>query len=346
MAKIAGLFLRSTDTFIRFLELLGSAAILGIFSYFLACLARGGLPIATWMRAVEGISGAGVLYTLFGVVLTFFLGGVTIFALLGILLDLAFCGAFAYVAYATRGGIHCGGDTNEAFFGNGNTGIGNSSATPRVICDLEKTCFILAIILCGLFLLSAVVQLALWLNHKKEKKYGPGPSNNYTSGSGKRSRFGRKNKASAVPVVEKTPVNNHARHADRDLELGATDMRPSADTAVDSGAAYGGSENKYFKDSHQNPRSETFPEPTVPAVEPQNRQTRRNEGYGEGNMRSAAVTPAAETQPALNSAAVHLEPPSNTDAEWVHQVSNNPNNVPYGGTSYPSQNTYGRVNNY
>ena len=197
----------------------------------------------------------------------------------------------------------------------------------------------------GLFLLSAVFQLVLWLNHKKEKKYGPGPSNNYTSGSGKRSRFGRKNKTTAAPAVEKTHVNTHARHADRDIELGATDMRPSADTAVENGI-YGGSENKYFKEPHQNRRSETYPEPTVPAVEPQGRKTRRDEGYGDRNMRSAAVPPAAEIQPALNSAAVHLEPPSNTNAEWVHEVSNNPSNVPYGGTSYPGQNTYGRANNY
>ena len=189
-------------------------------------------------------------------------------------------------------------------------------------------------------------QLALWLNHKKEKKYGPGPSNDYTSGSGKRSRFGRKNKATAVPVVEKTHVDTHARHTNRDIELGATDIRPSADTAVENGAGYGGSENKYFKEPHHNRRSDTYPEPTVPAVESPSRQTRHNEGYGEGNMRSAAVPPAPETHPALNSAAVHLEPPGNTDAEWVHQVSNNPNNVPYGGSTYPGQNTYGRANNY
>ena len=198
----------------------------------------------------------------------------------------------------------------------------------------------------GLFLLSAAFQLALWLNHKKEKKYGPGPSNNYTSGSGRRSRFGRKNKTTAAPVVEKAHVNTHARHADRDIELGATDIRPSADTAVEHGAAYGGSENKYFKEPHQNRRSETYPEPTVPVVGPHGRQTRRDEGYGERDMHSAAVPPAVETQPALNSAAVHLESPSNTNAEWVHEVSNNPNNVPYGGTSYPGQNTYGRANNY
>lgn len=373
MAKTAGLFLRSTDTFIRVLEFLASAAILGIFSYFLASLSKGSLPIATWMRAVEGIAGAATLYTLFGVVLTLFLGGITIFAILGILLDLAFCGAFGYVAYATRGGIHCGGSTDESFFGNGAAGITSSSASPSVICDLEKTCFILAIILwydllkslshfvdanrtcSGLFLLSAVFQMALWMNHKKEKKYGPGPSNGYTSGSGKRSRFGRHQKeeaAFAAPIVEKEVVNTHARHGDRDIEKGATDMRPSADTVGEPGTAYGGSDHKYFKEPTNNRHSATYPEPTVPVINSQarnaaSRQTHHTEEQlGGGNMRSANVPPAAQTQRSLNANAVHLEPPANTDAGWVHEVSNNPANTSYGTPSYPGQTSYGRSANY
>ncbi|MCJ1473262.1 hypothetical protein MMC13_001913 [Lambiella insularis] len=355
MAKIAGVLLRSTDTFIRFLEFLASAAILGIFSYFLACLARGSLPIAIWMRAVEGIAGAATLYTLLGVILTFFLGGITVFAFLGILLDLAFCGAFGYVAYATRGGIHCGGSTDESFFGNGNTGIGNSSASPRVICDLEKTCFILAIILCGLFLLSAVFQLALWMNHKKEKKYGPGPSNGYTSGSGKRSRFGRSNKkdaALAAPVIEQEAANTHPRHRDRDIEMGATDIRPSADTAVEPGTAYGGQDNKYFKEPNRDRHSTTYPEPTVPVMDGKARhasprQARQTEDELVGsNMHSVHEAPISPPQPALNANAVHLEPPTNTDAGWVHEVSNNPANTSLGSAIYPGQNSYGRAQNY
>lgn len=37
-----------------------------------------------------------------------------------------------------------------------------------------------------LFLLSALVQLALGRHHQKEKRYGPSPANNYTRGSGDR----------------------------------------------------------------------------------------------------------------------------------------------------------------
>ena len=146
--SIGGILLRTSSTSIRFLELLASAAILGIFSYFLAELHSAGDAIPTWMRAVEGLAGAATLYTLLAVLLTFFLGGIMVFAFLAIILDILFIGAFIYVAYETRGGArNCGTVTNELFFGPGITTMGNSSASARVICDLEKTVFILAIIL-------------------------------------------------------------------------------------------------------------------------------------------------------------------------------------------------------
>lgn len=145
---VGGILIRTSSTTVRFLQLLAAAAILGIFSYFLATQSRNGGPIAIWMRAVEGIAGAATLYTLLAVLLTFFLGGITIFAFLAILLDIAFIGAFIAVAWYTRGGArNCENLANEDFFGNGPDGINGSSASPRTICNLDKTCFILAIIL-------------------------------------------------------------------------------------------------------------------------------------------------------------------------------------------------------
>ena len=48
----------------------------------------------------------------------------------------------------------------------------------------------------GLFLLSLLTEIALMRHHKKEKRFGPSPTNNYSSGSGKRFGFmnRRKNK--------------------------------------------------------------------------------------------------------------------------------------------------------
>ena len=300
--SIGGILFRTSSTSVRFLEFLACAAILGIFSYFLSCLHSGGLAIPTWMRAVEGLAGAATLYTLLAVLLTFFLGGIIVFAFLGIILDILFIGAFIYVAYENRGAArNCGTVTNEAFFGTGVTSIGNSSASPRVICDLQKTVFILAIILWYdlsqnspfpksqlttkpsslLFLISAIVQLLLGKHSQKEKRYGPGPSNNYTAGSGKRSRFGRR--AKAAPVANDT--DTHIRTT-RDVEAGTamTDMRPSADTAV-TDQPYGGTENKYFEQTAH----------------------RANERGLEGNLQRG---PDVQAQPAYGqgTGAIHLEP--------------------------------------
>ena len=61
------------------------------------------------MKAVEGMSGAAVIYTAFASLLTCFLGGVTFFAMLAIILDVLFCAAMVAVAILTRGGRHTGG---------------------------------------------------------------------------------------------------------------------------------------------------------------------------------------------------------------------------------------------
>lgn len=61
------------------------------------------------MKAVEGMSGAAVIYTAFATLLTCFLGGLTVFAILAILLDVLFCAAMVAVAVLTRGGRHTSG---------------------------------------------------------------------------------------------------------------------------------------------------------------------------------------------------------------------------------------------
>lgn len=53
---------------------------------------------------MEGLTGAGVLYTVFAVLLTCILGGHRVFAFIAIFLDILFCGAFIAVAVLTRDG--------------------------------------------------------------------------------------------------------------------------------------------------------------------------------------------------------------------------------------------------
>ena len=61
------------------------------------------------MRAIEGISGGACIYTAFATLLTCFLGGLTFFAFLAILLDICFLGAFIAIAILARDGVHTNG---------------------------------------------------------------------------------------------------------------------------------------------------------------------------------------------------------------------------------------------
>jgi hypothetical protein len=151
-----GLALKSFSLFLRFIEFCCAAIIIGIFSYFLAALHNHGLPIATYVKAVEGISGAAVIYTIFALLLVCCLGGIAFFSVLGMLLDFCFAGAFIYIAWATRGGDgSCKGNVNTPF-GSGNTYVDNSvpkgtggfTKLPGLhqSCQLETACFAVAIV--------------------------------------------------------------------------------------------------------------------------------------------------------------------------------------------------------
>lgn len=78
-------------------------------------------------------------------------------------------------------------------------------------------------------------------HHKKEKRYGPSPSNDYTAGSGKkRGLFARKNKGTdytrdaelatagvpAAGVVTEKPVNTHMRPSHETGYTGSTVASP------------------------------------------------------------------------------------------------------------------------
>lgn len=204
---IGGPLLKGTSSTVRLLQWAGSVIVLGIFSYFLAYLAVHKLGIATYVRAVEGIAGAAVIYTFFAAILVCFIGGLTVSALLAIILDLGFTGAFIAVAVLTRGSAgSCRKEVLGTPFGTGNSiennfsaqGSDGSTSFPNLhrACILQKVVFAVSIILAGLFLLSLLTEIALMRHHKKEKRYGPSPSNNYSSGSGKRFGFmnRRKNK--------------------------------------------------------------------------------------------------------------------------------------------------------
>lgn len=148
MPSAGGAALRGVGTLLYILDFLCAAGIIGIWSYFIAALVKSNMGVANTWRAVEGLAGAATLYTIFAVLLTCFLGGMRVFAFLGIVMDLLFMGAMIAIAVLVRQGIHsCSGTVNTVF------GTGMSSAivpvewNPRyaTVCKLEKTVFALAV---------------------------------------------------------------------------------------------------------------------------------------------------------------------------------------------------------
>ncbi|GAB7344662.1 hypothetical protein MBLNU457_3144t1 [Dothideomycetes sp. NU457] len=234
MGLIKGGFLRFAQTFLYLLCFCCAGLILGIYSYFLAVLADRDLPIAGWKRAVEALSGAACIYTMFAVVLTCCLAGITFFSFLGLVLDLLFMGAFIAMAVMTRNGANSCTGVVTTPIGTGLAYNDAAGANLGLACRLNSAALAVAIAGSVLFLITALMQVVLVRHHKKEKRYGPSPRNNYTSG------FGRKNKnkdvekdAEIVAPVAAAPVVAHHHH---------DTVRPSGDTAytgstVGNGAA-------------------------------------------------------------------------------------------------------------
>ncbi|KAK4548064.1 hypothetical protein LTR36_010784 [Oleoguttula mirabilis] len=266
MGLFKGGALRLFQTALYAVLFLCAAIILGIYSYFLSVLADRNDPIAKWTRAVEGISGAATLYLIFAVLLTCCFGGVSALAFTAVVLDILFCGTMIAVAIMTRhGASSCKGyvrtplgngqaSSGSGGFGNG-FGEGGSNSDNNVTysvhlgtaCNLNTAVFALSLIAALLFLCTAALQLALIRSHKKEKRYGPGPKNNYTSGFGKkRGLFSKKNK-----------------NVDQDAELGGAgagtaagagmlapeqhDMRPSHETGYTGSTVGAPGEASYDK---------------------------------------------------------------------------------------------------
>ena len=126
------------------------------------------------------------------------------------------------IAVMTRDGAHsCSGNvqtplgngpsrSRQGFGSNGQGDQITYAASLGTACRLNKACFAVAIVGAVLFLLSALFQVFLMRHHKKEKRFGPSPGNNYTSGSSKK-RFGfgrKKNNTAKSAEAGALPANN------------------------------------------------------------------------------------------------------------------------------------------
>lgn len=156
------------------------------------------------------------------------------FGLLAVLLNILIMGGFIAIAVLTRAAVHsCSSGTIRAgpLGRAADSGFDNNvtySVSARTACRLNKAVFIVSIIGAFLFLVCALVQLLLVRSSRKEKRYGPSPANNYTSGSGKRNFWERKPKNNDRGVDLETAVPAGTGAA-------GPDMRPSYETSTTVG---------------------------------------------------------------------------------------------------------------
>lgn len=235
--------LKFGSTALYALEFCCAGIILGFYSYFLAVQADRNAPIPTEQKAITGMSGGVVLYTIFAVLLTCFLGGKTIFAFLGIFLDILCCGAMIAIAILTRdGSSSCSGndvrsplgrgpaDSKEGFSSDNQGNQITYASSLGTACRFNTACFAVAIIGAFLFLFSVLLQLFLRRNHKKEKAFGPSPKNGYTKGSGvkfwQRNRKAHRTTGHRDPEVGTVPASGGLAPP-----AAAHDYRASHDTA-------------------------------------------------------------------------------------------------------------------
>ncbi|KAI0119432.1 hypothetical protein F4814DRAFT_411861 [Daldinia grandis] len=261
MGAKAGLALKVVQWFIRGVQFCCSALILALFSYFLAVLANRNLPIPTWTRAVEGISGIGVLYTILGLLLLCCLAGHPFTSFVAIVLDICFIGSYIYVASATREGASSCTGTVDTLFGTGRAEdlINNQHPTYRQVCQMETACLAVSIVAVVFFVFSALLEVVLVRHRRKEQRFGPSPANNYTSGyGGRRGIFGLFRRKKTVDSANPNILPEHT-HPDQ--------MRQSYNTETTAvGQENGVHNNKYQYDGQvAYPETGTATSHTTPA---------------------------------------------------------------------------------
>ncbi|KAI1215069.1 uncharacterized protein F4807DRAFT_405781 [Annulohypoxylon truncatum] len=236
MGAKAGFALKLLQWFIRGIQFCCSALILALFSYFLATLSSRHLTIPTWTRAVEGISGIGVLYTILGLLLLCCLAGHPFTSFIAIVLDICFIGAYIYVASSVRAGASSCTGTVDTVYGSGQAEdlINDKHPTYRQACQMETACLAVSIVAIVFFVFSALLEVVLVRHRRKEQRFGPSPANNYTSGYARRrgifGLFRRKRTATAEEDPNALPAHTQPDQLRQSYNTEATAVGPEAGT--------------------------------------------------------------------------------------------------------------------
>lgn len=175
---------------IRGLQLCCAVIVLALYSYFLVTLSDHKLDISQNMKAVEGIAGAAVLYTIIGLLVTCCLAGLPLTSFFAMLLDLAFACAFIFVAVANKNGSgSCTGDVTTPY--TSGTGTGSTGTTPahrRSIsslpsdhnaCKMETACLAVSILAIFFFIFSIAAELALARGRYRSRRFPRGDPDQY-----------------------------------------------------------------------------------------------------------------------------------------------------------------------
>ncbi|KAI1491083.1 hypothetical protein F5X96DRAFT_669090 [Biscogniauxia mediterranea] len=260
MGAKAGFALKLLQWFIRGVQFCCCALVLALFSYFLAVSSQNNIGIPTWTRAVEGISGIGVLYTALGLVLLCCLAGHPFTSFIAIVLDVAFVGAFIYVAQANRGGASsCHGDVDTPFGTHSSTDqLGDGLPSYRQICQMQSAVLAVSIVAIIFFILSAFIEVVLVRHRRKEARFGPSPANNYTSGYGKRGLFGLFRRRGTAPSGEDPNALPEHTHPDQ--------VRPSYNTESTAVAHEPATYNKHGESGFQYDGATAYPETGTSSV--------------------------------------------------------------------------------
>lgn len=138
--------------------------VLGIYSYYIATMVNHSMEVSTGVRAVEGISAIGTLYTALGVLLVCCCAGHPAPSFISMVLDIGLAAAFIYVAVANRAGAgSCTSGTVDTVYGSGDAGAtpggGNDGITGvpgvtggtrlptfQLACQMETACLVVACI--------------------------------------------------------------------------------------------------------------------------------------------------------------------------------------------------------
>jgi hypothetical protein len=148
--------LKCVQWLFRGIQFVCSVVILGIYSYYLATMASHKMTVSTNVKAIEGISAIGTLYTALGVLFVCCCAGFPLSSFIAIVLDVGLIAAYIYVAVGNRDGASsCTGSDVNTVYGSGDasaspssSGSGNSIAnipvnglpTFQMACRLETVC--------------------------------------------------------------------------------------------------------------------------------------------------------------------------------------------------------------